>query len=390
MAKVLLDEGLAQTEGVEGIEELKAALADFSPAQVAERSGVDAELLQATARQLAEAKNAAILMAYGMPYQGLNKELATAVANLALLTGIPGREGSGLYLCGEKSNSQGAIDLGVLPQGNGQGAQAMLGAAAEGKLDALYVVAEDLLSSYPDRDKTAKSLEKIPFLVVQDIFLSATALQADVVLPAASFAEKDGTFTNAERRIQRVRPGIPSPGEARTDGAIFAALADKLGSTLSFTGPAAIFAEIGKDVPAYAEFNFNEIGPQGVVWGGETLQIANRKVSFAGAGETVEGDFKLVTGSALYHSGTVSTKAKGPTAVLDEAYLELCREDAKELAVVDGDLVKVSGNGAELKLKVKVGNRLPKGVLFAPYHFAEAQVNRLYKGEAVVSVKVSK
>jgi predicted molibdopterin-dependent oxidoreductase YjgC len=390
MAKVLLDEGLAKTEGVEGIEELKAALADFSPAQVAERAGVDAELLQASARQLAGAGNAAILLAYGLPYQGLNKELATAAANLALLAGIPGREGSGLYLCGEKANSQGAIDLGILPQGNGHGAQAMLAAAAEGKLDALYIVAEDPLSSYPDRDKIAKSLKEVPFLVVQDLFLSPTAQQADVVLPAVSFAEKDGTFTNAERRIQRVRRGIPSPGEAKADGAIFASLAGKLGNSLSFTGPAAIFAEIGKETPAYAEFNFNEIGPQGVVWGGETLTPTTRKLVAVGGGVAVEGGFQLVTGSALYHSGTVSTKAKGPMAVLAEAYVEFGREDAKELEVVDGDLVKVSGNGVELKLKAKVDNRLPKGVLFAPYHFAEAQVNRLYKGEAVIAVKVSK
>jgi NADH-quinone oxidoreductase subunit G len=390
MAKVLLDEGLAQTAGVEGLEELKAALADFSPAQVAERSGVNAELLQSAARQLAGAKNAAILMAYGLPYQGLNKELATAAANLALLAGIAGRAGSGLYLCGEKANSQGAIDLGILPQGNGLGAQAMLAAASQGTLDALYVVAEDPLSSYPDRDKVAKSLEKVPFLVVQDLFLSPTASQADVVLPAASFAEKEGTFTNAERRIQRVRQGIPSPGEARTDGAIFAALAGKLGNTLSFTGPAAIFTEIGKAVAAYAEFEFSEIGPQGVVWGGDTLQPACRKVVVAGAGQSVEGEFQLVTGSALYHSGTVSTRAKGPVAVLAEPYAELSREDAKGLKVVEGDLIKVTGNGVELKLKVKVGNRLPKGVIFAPYHFAEAQVNRLYKGEAAVSVKVSK
>ena len=390
MAKVLLDEGLAQTEGIDGLEELKTALADFTPAQVAERSGVDAELLQNAARQLVGAKNAAILMAYGLPYQGLSTELATATANLALLAGIPGRAGSGLYLCGEKANSQGAIDLGVLPQGKGKGAQAMLSAAAEGSLDALYVVAEDPLSSYPDRDKIAKALDKVPFLVVQDLFLSPTAQQADVVFPAASFAEKDGTFTNAERRIQRVRAGIPSPGEARTDGAIFAALSGKLGSTLAFTGAAAIFAEIGKEVPAYAEFKFDEIGPQGVVWGGETMQIAKREVVFAGAGATVEGDYKLVTGSALYHSGTVSTKAKGPMAVLPEAYVELSREDAKELKVANGDMLKITGNGAELKLKVKVGNRLPKGLLFAPYHFAEAQVNRLYKGEAVIAVNVSK
>jgi len=390
MCKVLLDEGLAKTEGLDGVEALQAALADFDPAQVAQRCGVDAELLQASARQLAGAGNAAILLAYGLPYQGLNQELATAAANLALLTGIAGREGSGLYLCGEKANSQGAIDLGILPQGNGLGARAMLAAAGDGKMDALYVVAEDPLSSYPDRDSVAKALEQVPFLVVQDLFLSPTAEQADVVFPAASFAEKDGTFTNAERRIQRVCSGIKSPGEARTDGAILAALAGKLGSSLSFTGPAAIFAEIGKEVPAYAEFNFNEIGPQGVVWGGETLQPVSRKLLAVAGGAVVDGEFRLVTGSALYHSGTVSTRAKGPMAVLAEAYVELCREDAAQLQVADGDLVKVSGNGAELKLKVKVGNRLPKGVVFAPYHFAEAQVNRLYKGEAAVAVTLTK
>ena len=390
MCKVLLDEGLAKTEGLDGVEVLQAALADFDPAQVAQRCGVEAELLQASARQLAGAGNAAILLAYGLPYQGLNQELATAAANLALLTGIAGREGSGLYLCGEKANSQGAIDLGILPQGNGLGARAMLAAAGDGKMDALYVVAEDPLSSYPDRDSVAKALEQVPFLVVQDLFLSPTAEQADVVFPAASFAEKDGTFTNAERRIQRVRSGIKSPGEARNDGAILAALAGKLGSSLSFTGPAAIFAEIGKEVPAYAEFNFNEIGPQGVVWGGETLQPVSRKLLAVAGGAAVDGEFRLVTGSALYHSGTVSTRAKGPMAVLAEAYVELCREDAAQLQVADGDLVKVCGNGAELKLKVKVGNRLPKGVVFAPYHFAEAQVNRLYKGEAAVAVTLTK
>ncbi|MBW2511774.1 MAG: NADH-quinone oxidoreductase subunit NuoG [Deltaproteobacteria bacterium] len=390
MCKVLLDEGLAKTDGVDGVEELQAALADFGLAEVAKRTGVDAAALQTAAKQLAGAGNAAILLAYGLPYQGLSTELATAAANLAMLTGIAGREGSGLYLCGEKANSQGAIDLGILPQGNGLGARAMLAAAAEGKLDALYVVAEDPLSSYPDRDSIAKSLENVPFLVVQDLFLSPTAEQADVVLPAASFAEKDGTFTNAERRIQRVRHGIKSPGEARSDGAILTSLAGKLGSSLAFTGSAAIFAEIGKEVPAYAAFNYNEIGPQGVVWGGETLQPASRKLVAVAGGVAADGDFKLVTGSALYHSGTISTRAKGPTAVLSEAYLELCREDAADLKVADGDLVKVSGNGTELKLKAKVGNRLPKGVVFTPYHFAEAQVNRLYKGEAVIPVKLSK
>ncbi len=390
LSKVLLDEGLAQVDGLEDVDRLKSALADFSVEKVAELTGVDAEMLKAAARQLAGAKKGAILLAYGLPYSGHSKELAIAVANLALLAGIPGREGSGLYLCGEKANSQGAIDLGVMPQAGGLGAQQMLKAAAEGKLDALYVVAEDPISAYPDRNMVEQALDKTGFVVVQDLFLSATAAKANVVLPAASFAEKDGTFTNAERRIQRVRKGIKSPGEAKTDGAIFAALANKLGSTLSFTGEAAIFAEIGKLVPAYAEFGFNEIGPQGVVWGGETLQPVSRRLVPVAGGSAVAGDYQLVTGSALYHSGTVSTKAKGPLAVMPEAYLELCREDAADLGVADGDLVKVSGNDVELKLKAKVDNRLPKGLVFAPYHFADAGINRLYKGEPVVAVKVSK
>jgi NADH-quinone oxidoreductase subunit G len=170
------------------------------------------------------------LLAYGLPYSAYSRELGIAAANLALLLGIPGRDGSGLYLCGEKANSQGAIDLGILPQAGGLGAQAMLEAAGGGKLNALYVVGEDLLTSYPDRGKVEKALDNVPFLVVQDLFLSPTAAKAHVVLPAASFAEKDGTFTNAERRIQRVRPGIPLPGQAKSDGAIFAGLSEKLGA----------------------------------------------------------------------------------------------------------------------------------------------------------------
>jgi predicted molibdopterin-dependent oxidoreductase YjgC len=390
LARVLLDEGLAHTEDVEGLAELQKALAGFDADAVAARTGVDADTLRIAAQQLAAAKKSAILLAYGLPYTAYSRELGIAAANLAILAGIPGRAGSGLYVCGEKANSQGAIDLGIVPQAGGLGAQAMLDAAAGGKLGALYVVGEDLLTSYPDRSKVERALDKVPFLVVQDIFLSPTAAKAHVVLPAASFAEKDGTFTNAERRIQRVRPGIPLPGQARTDGTIFAALIEKLGGKLAFTGPAAIFAEIARNVPAYSGINFNGIGAQGVVWGGEVLVPPRRRLQPVGGATPVEGAFQLLTGSALYHSGTVSTRAKGPQAVVSAGYVEFGREDAKALQLKDGDLVKVAGNGVELQLKAKVGNRLPKGVLFAPYHFAAAGINRLYKGEAAVAVTVSK
>jgi NADH-quinone oxidoreductase chain G len=390
LARVLIDENLAQTDGVEGVDSLKQALANFGAEQVAARTGVDAEVLRTAARQLAAAKKSAILLAYGLPYTAYSRELGIAAANLALLLGIPGREGSGLYLCGEKANSQGAVDLGIVPQSGGLGAQAMLDAAANGQLNALYVVGEDLLVSYPDRVRVEKALDKTPFLVVQDLFLSATAAKAHVVLPAASFAEKDGTFTNAERRIQRVRPGIPLPGAAKTDAAIFTALTEKLGGALTFAGAAAVFAGIAQAVPNYAGISFDEIGPQGVVWGGEILAPQQRRLQAVGGATPVEGAFQLLTGSALYHSGTVSTRAKGPQSALAEGYVEFGREDAKTLDLKDGDLVKLGGNGAELRLKAKVGNRLPKGVLFAPYHFAETELNRLYKGDSAVAVTVSK
>lgn len=386
MAQSLLADGLAVTEGVSGIDQLQAALADYTPEKVETQTGVSAAAIRQAAKQLVAAKKSAILLAYGLPYTAHSKELGLAAANLAILAGIPGRAGSGLYLCGEKANSQGAIDLGVLPGAGGLGAQEMLKAAAAGSLSALYVIAEDPLSSYPDRRKVEAALDKVPFLVVQDIFLSPTARQADVVFPAASFAEKEGTFTNAERRIQRVRQGVPLPGEAKTDYAIFEQLIARFGKQVSYTGPAAVFAAI----PAYAEIDYAAIGAHGFVWGGETLKVSKRKVVPVAGGKGVDAPFQLITGSALYHSGTVSTRAKGPLAVVPSAYVEFGRADASALGIKEGDIVTLKAGGAELKLPAKIDVRLPKGVLFAPYHFGDAGLNRVFTGQAAVAVEIGK
>lgn len=390
MCQALIDENLAVTEGVEGLEEFKKALQDYTPEKVAEATGVTADALRQAARQLSESKNSAILLAYGLPYVASSRELGAAAANLAILTGNAGREGSGLYLCGEKANSQGAIDLGITPSGNGQGAQQMLEAAGNSDLSGLYIVGEDPLSSYPDRGKVEEALAKASFVVVQDLFLSPTAREADVVLPAVSFAEKTGTFTNAERRIQRVRPGISSPGEARSDFDIFQKLSAALGGSLTYTGPEAVFAEIGQTLPEYDGLEFEAIGPQGIVWGGETLPVAKKQLVAVKGAEKLSAPMQLVTGSALYHSGTISTRAKGPLAVVDEAYVELNRADAATLEIEDGDKVTVKSGDVSLTLPAKVGIRLPEGLLFVPYHFSESGLNRLYKGEAAIGVEISK
>ncbi|PLY00434.1 MAG: NADH dehydrogenase (quinone) subunit G [Desulfuromonas sp.] len=390
MCQTLLDEGLASTDGVDGVDALKSALADYTPEKVAEATGVAADAIRAAARKLAAAKKSAILLAYGLPYTAGSRELGIAAANLALLSGNVGSEGSGLYLCGEKANSQGAIDLGVLPGKDGLGAQSMLAKAGSGELSALYIVGEDMLTTYPDRAKVEAALDKAGFVVAQDLFLSATAAKADVVLPAASFAEKDGTFTNAERRLQRVRPGITSPGQAQTDLEIFQKISAVMGAPLTYTGPEAVFSALKADVSAYADIEFNAIGAQGTVWGGETLQPSKKAVVAVEGGKPVAAPFQMVTGSALYHSGSVSTRAKGPLAVIPEAYAELSEADAKDLGVEEGAPVKVSAKGTDLVLKAKVDKRLPKGVVFVPYHFAEAGLTRIYAGEAVIPVEVSK
>jgi NADH-quinone oxidoreductase chain G len=387
LCQELIASGKAVTDGVNGLDALTQALAAYTPEKVAALTGVSAELIRAAAAALAGAKRSAILLAYGLPYTAQSREIAIAAANLALLSGNVGKEGSGLYLCGEKANSQGAIDLGVLPGPGGMGAQQMLTAAGKGELSALYIVGEDIVSSYPDRDKALKALAGADFVVVHDLFMTPTAALADVVLPAASFAEKDGTFTNAERRIQKVRAGISSPGEAKTDGAILAQVIACLGSSVSYTGPAALFAAVAESA-GYTGIAYDQIGPQGVVWGGESLTVKHKNLIAVAGAEPVAGDYVLLTGSALHHSGTVSTRATGPNAVVSEGYVEFGSEDAKALKLREGDQVALKANGVELKLKAKIGKRLPKGVLFAPYHFSSAQINTLYKGEAAVAVQV--
>ncbi len=349
LCQVIISDGLVKDADLNGFDELKKALKNFTPAKVAKAVGVDAEAIKQTAHELATAENAAILLAYGLPYTAYSKQLGAAAANLALLTGIAGREGSGLYLCGEKANSQGAIDLGIVPGPDGLGAQALLQAAAAGDVRTLYVVGEDMLASYPDKGLVDKALT-VPFLIVQDMFLNETAKKADVVLPAASFAEKDGTYTNAERRIQRLRAGIKSPGEVKTDFAIFQEILTLLGGKTPAT-PADAFTELTAETPAYSGIKLSEIGPQGYVWGGETLASVTRNLVAVEGGEKIEGAYQLLVGSALYHSGTVSTHAKGPLAVVSEPYIELGREDASELQLVDGDMLKLKAAGGEIQAK---------------------------------------
>lgn len=388
LCNVLFDEGLAKTEGLEGVAALQEAVKEYTPEAVAQAVGCDAESIRKTARDLAAAQKVAILLAYGLPYTAYSKELAIAAANLALLTGSAGREGSGLYLCGEKANSQGAIDLGIVPGKGGLGIQRMLKQAADGELKALYVVAENPMVTYPNRDLVEQALKQA-FLVVQDIYLTDTAKLADVVLPAASFAEKDGTFTNAERRIQKVRTGIKSPGEAKTDFEIFKRFLAALQQDVPAT-PAAAFAELAAECSDYQGIELSQIGLQGYVWGGENLSVRKKTLIPVNGFIPMDAPYQLLTGSCLYHSGSVSTHAKGSLSVVPEPYIEVCREDAASLGLVEGDLLKLKAANTTIQARVKIDRRLPKGIFFAPYHFGALELNRIYTGQAVIAVEPAK
>ena len=216
--------------------------------------------------------------------------------------------------------------------------------------------------------------------------MSATARQADVILPAVSFAEKNGTFTNAERRIQQVRQGIKPKGAAQADFLIFQQLLQAIGVAAPAT-PAEAFSVLAAVTPGYEMVSLDMVGSQGYVWGGDNLKPEIRQLVPVAGGTALKSKYQLLVGSALYHSGTVSTHAQGPMAVVAEPYIELCREDAAQLKLVEGDLLKLKSSTGEIKAKVKVDRRLPQGVMFAPYHFAALELNRVYSGQAAIAVE---
>ena len=239
MLKWIIDQGLFDKTALdlkaEGLDDLIASLSNYTTENVGKLTGVDAALIREAAEEYAKAPTAAIILTQGMNQPGYNVEAARAAANLALVTGRVGKESCGVHLFGEKANSQGAIDMGLapdllpgfnsmadeaerakfeaaweapLPQGTGLNASQIIAKADSGEIRGLYIVGENPLETYPDRARVEKALSKLEFLVVQDLFSTSTAKMAHAILPVASFAEKVGTYTSADRLVQRLRPAL--------------------------------------------------------------------------------------------------------------------------------------------------------------------------------------
>ena len=391
MAKVIVDESLFDATAASAIRdfsEFKNSLQAYTADKVASACGISSEEITKLARDYAKASKALIMLPLGLAYPGHGKELAQALINLALLTGKIGKEGCGVLIMGEKNNSQGAADLGIHPLAGGKDAAAILDGCSSGAINTLYVVGENPVVSYPNRKKVEAALDKVDFLIVQDLFLTETAEKADVVLPACSFAEKEGTFTSVGRVVQRLNKAVKPIGEARSDFDVFNFLYGELSAQARYNKVADVFGEIAENVPAYRGLTIASLGDDGAL-----LSTPNKPkfVPVAPApSKTENGKFALVTGNALNHCGTMSRFGEGPMYVCPTGYIEINQNDASTLKVSEDDLLTIKSANGEVKLKAKVGSRLPQGLVFAPYHFGEQSINNLTDGAEVTWVTIGK
>ncbi len=411
-------------ERTEGFESFKDSLNAYPPEEGERITGVPKEDIIKAALLYGNAVRPGIYYTMGITQHTHGTENVYSIANLALMTGNLGRESTGVNPLRGQNNVQGATDMGCIPDffpgyqkvnipGVKQKFQTIWGvrlsdkigltatemtkAAFEGSLKAMYIMGENPALSEPDINHTIKTLKKLDFLVVQDIFMTETAELADVVLPAACFAEKDGTFTNTDRSVQRIRKAVEPPGEAREDAYIIIELAKRLGYEMRYDSIEDIFHEAGKLWPALAGITYKRITQKGLQWPCPTSNHPGTQYLFKGGfprgnatftsvhykpSEEVpdhEYPFILTTGRQLfqYHTGSMTRRIDAINTISPGAYLEIHPEDADTLGLSDGDRVKISSRRGSVDTRVIVSGRPSRGVVFMPFHFREAAANIL-------------
>jgi len=369
-----------------GFDACKTAIGPSSPASVATACGIEESMVKKAAEIYAAASPAAVVTSAG----AISGDLVRACANLQLLTGNIGVAGAGLALLRGKANAQGAMDVGCVPQANGLAVPAMIEAAAAGTIKAMYVMGENLASAGAS---VADTLGKLDFLVVQDMFMTETAAKAAVVLPSAAFAERDGTQTNSERRVQRVRKAVEPAGSAKADWQIVCELAKAMGHEKDFTykDAEAIFTEITTAVPAYAGITWAALErPEAIQWPaaggkfGTAVLYADKFATKDGKGvfapveykaaEAAGGEYPFAV-AAQWPMGTLSLHTAGIMREFSEPVLKINKADAKALGVINGMKVNVSGRtGASVVLAADVTADIKKGVVSMPATIGAAVV----------------
>lgn len=439
MAYVIIQEGLYNKEFIqtttEGFEDWKQSVSEYAPEAVEKITGIPKEDIVRAARIYGSSRKAGIFYTMGITQHACGTDNVTAIANLATLTGNIGRECTGVNPLRGQNNVQGASDAACLPNvypgyqkvdlpeiqakfekawgvklspQTGLTATEMINAAAEGKLKAMYVMGENPVITDPNTHHTILALERLEFLVVQDIFLTETARYADVVLPAACSFEKEGTFTNTERRVQRVRRAVSPPGEARVDLSIIADISNRLGYSMKYASPDKVLEEFGAVWPALKGVTYQRIANQGISWPCPSIDhpgtpylykdgFPKGKVPFVSVryippAEVTDDEypFLLTTGRNLfqYHSGSM-TRRSGP--IEDHAgipYIEMNPEDAQRLERKDGDMVTVTSRRGEIDIRVRITPAVSQGIVFIPMHYHEAAANVLTNDALDPKVKI--
>jgi predicted molibdopterin-dependent oxidoreductase YjgC len=378
-------------ERTEGIEELREEILAFQ----SETSGItesNQKEVEKAARIYARAKRGMILIGSGLWSHLDAEEIALASSNLALITGHMGKESCGILVLLEKCNTQGAVDMELSFEGGGDGGKDLLKKAREEKLKALYLIGENPLASAPILGRQA--LEKIPLLIVQDLFMTQTAEMAHVVLPVCSFVEKRGTFTNLERRVQKLNPLRPPPCQSKSDFDIFLSLLRLLESPIPGETPEAVFEEIRHDFPHYRDIRDGEQWPEGNRYLYENGFPAGRAKLIplktkSSRPQPQPDSFYLIQRPSLFQSGLLSSKSDALKSVSEKPHLEMNPEDGRLLKIEDGEVVQASTqDGRSLQIKVKHSSKPISGVIIAPYPcilideggISSVKVERLRKG----------
>ena len=444
MAHIIIAEGWAKRDFIEArtenFEALKDAVRDCTPQWAEDISGVPAEMILEAAQIYSHAGSAAIFWAMGITQSSHGVDNVQALANLALLTGNFGRPGSGVNPLRGQNNVQGACDMGGLPNvitgyqsvvdeatrtkfenawrssvkipaKPGLTVTELMNGILDGRVKALYIMGENPVLSDPNTNHVRKALDQIEFMVSQDIFLNETAQLAHVVLPGVSFAEKEGTYTNTERRVQRVRTALPIRGYARRDLDIICDLGQRLSQTdadvsteavhpitnWNYAGASAVWDEIASLTPSMAGISYDRLDPNGIQWPCPTADhpgtpILHKEKFTRGLGKFTpltfrepmeatdsEFPFMLNTGRILqhWHGGTMSRRSAGLDWVVPEGEIQVNSEDGAQLGITPGEMIRVTSRRGEATGKASLTDKLPRGMVFMNFHFAEVPANAL-------------
>lgn len=429
MMHIILEDGLADMDFIrsrtEGFEELAAILKDYTPDRVAEICGIDEGDLRKAAHLYAKAGKAPIMYCLGVTEHSTGTEGVMSLSNLAMMVGKIGRSGCGINPIRGQNNVQGACDMGCLPgdypgyqkvsnpdaikkfsdywgvalnEKIGITATQMPKAVKEGKVRSLFIFGEDPVRTDPDIGHIKKMLKSLDFLVVQELFITKTAEFADVILPGVSYAEKEGTFTNSERRIQRVRKAVELEGDMRLDTDIFTDLMNLMGYPQPRLNASEIMKEISALTPSYGGVSYARLDKgETLHWpcidendkGKPILHIGKfvrglgyfYPAKYKASAELPDDEYKftMITGRMLYHynAGAMTQRTEGLNEIAPASYMEMHYDDAEPMGIKNGDRVKVASRRGKIETVAYLGDKVNQGEVFMTFHFEDGNVNYL-------------